>query len=92
MANHLFFETDEYLLKNAHLLQQIPCHIVQGRYDMICPAESAFALAAELPKAKMHLVLDAGHSSSEPGIVSELIASMLELKEQFSKEDFYARP
>jgi proline iminopeptidase len=91
MINNLFFATDDFLLKNVHNLRDIPCHIVQGRYDMICPAESAFALAGELPNAKMHLVLDAGHASGEPGISSELIASMLELKEQFAKEDFHAR-
>ena len=91
MFHKLFFKSDDYLLKEAHILKGIPCHIVQGRYDMICPAECAFSLAGELPGAKMHLVLDAGHSSSEPGIVSELIASMLELKETFTNEDFYAR-
>lgn len=83
MFNHLFFKSDDYLLKEAHHLQAIPCHIIQGRYDMICPPESAFSLAKELPKARMHLVLDAGHSSSEPGIASELIAAMLELKNEF---------
>jgi proline iminopeptidase len=46
---------------------------------MICPAESAFALAKELPRAVLHLVPDAGHSSSEPGTASELIASMQDL-------------
>lgn len=85
MFNHLFFASDDYLLHEAHRLQGISCHIVQGRYDMICPAESAITLAGELPQAHLHLVPDAGHSGSEPGIVSELIAAMLELHHEIDR-------
>jgi proline iminopeptidase len=88
MINHLFFKDDNYLLREAHRLKNIYCHIVQGRYDMICPAESAFALANELPQAKLHLVADAGHASGEPGNTSELIGVMQELKNTFSAGDF----
>jgi proline iminopeptidase len=87
MFKHLFFEKDDYLLKETHRLAGIPCHIVQGRYDMICPAESAFALAKELPQAVLHLVPDAGHSSSEPGTASELIASMQDLYINLSTQE-----
>ena len=86
MINHLFFESDNYLLHSAHRLKEIPCHIVQGRYDMVCPAESALALACELPQAQLHLVPDAGHSSGEPGITSELIAAMLDLSQKVNRE------
>ena len=93
MYNHLFFESDDYLLREAHRLAGIPCHIVQGRYDMICPAESALALAHELPQAHLHLVLDAGHSSSEPGNTSELIAAMLSLSREMQMDrNIDARP
>jgi proline iminopeptidase len=88
MVNHLFFESDDYLLKNVNKLKDIPCHIVQGKYDMICPNETAYTLARELPQAKMHLVPDAGHASGEPGNSSELIASMLDLKSTLSEGDF----
>jgi proline iminopeptidase len=60
-------------------LAEIPCHIVQGRYDMICPCETAFALAQKLPQAKMHLVPDAGHTGSEPGMTSELIRALADV-------------
>jgi len=83
MINHLFFKEDDYLLKKAHELKGIPCDIVQGRYDMICPAESAIALANEMPQARLHLVADAGHASGEPGNTSALIAAMQDLKTKF---------
>ena len=82
MANALFFPEDDYLLHNVHKLKNIPCHIVQGRYDMVCPAEAAFALARELPQAKLHLVPNGAHSGSEPAMASELIAALLELADQ----------
>jgi proline iminopeptidase len=83
MVNHLFFEKDDYLLQEAPALADVPCHIVQGRYDMICPNETAHELVKVLPHARLHLVPAAGHTSSEPGIASELIASMAELSCDF---------
>lgn len=84
MVNHLFFEQDDYLLAQAPQLKGIPCHIVQGRYDMICPIETAWELSKALLNADLHIVPDAGHTSSEPGITSELIAAMQALTTQFS--------
>ncbi|MBL8086018.1 MAG: alpha/beta hydrolase, partial [Candidatus Obscuribacter sp.] len=54
-------------------LRNIPCTIVQGRYDMVCPATSAFELAQAWPEAEFVLVSDAGHSMSEPGIKKALL-------------------
>lgn len=33
-----FFKEDGQLLKNAFLIKDIPGVIVQGRYDLVCPA------------------------------------------------------
>ena len=60
-------------------IADIPCHIVQGRFDMICPPTSAFKLFEKWPKAKMKLVPQAGHAMSEPGISSELVRITNEL-------------
>lgn len=68
-----FFETDRWLLDHADALSQIPGCIVQGRYDMVCPFESAWELHRRWPKAEFVVVPDAGHSASEPGIVDALI-------------------
>ncbi len=37
-----------YILQNAHLLQNIPIHIVHGRYDQVCPLYSAYDLIQAL--------------------------------------------
>jgi len=54
----------------------IPAEIVQGRYDMICPARTAFELAAAWPSARLSIVPDAGHSALEPGIRRALVAAV----------------
>ncbi len=74
-VNRGFFETDDHLLRHAHRVQGIPGVIVQGRYDVVCPARSAFDLHRAWPEAELRVVPDAGHTAFEPGIVHELIAA-----------------
>lgn len=74
-ANDLFLP-EGGLLGQMEGLRQIPGEIVQGRYDMICPAQSAFDLAAAWPAARLTLVPDAGHSALEPGVRMALIAAL----------------
>jgi proline iminopeptidase len=57
-------------------LAGVPAEIVQGRYDMICPAATAFDLAAAWPDARLTIVPDAGHSALEPGIRRALVAAV----------------
>jgi proline iminopeptidase len=46
-----FLETDDQLLRNAGRIRHIPGMIVQGRYDVVCPMESAWALHRAWPEA-----------------------------------------
>ncbi len=71
--NNTFFETDNYLLENVGKIRHIPAVIVQGRYDVVCPMMSAWALHRAWPEAEFIVVGDAGHSVSEPGITSALV-------------------
>lgn len=63
------------LLANVHRLKGIPAVIVQGRYDVVCPAKSAWDLHRAWPEAELKIVPDAGHAASEPGIVHELVSA-----------------
>jgi proline iminopeptidase len=73
-ANRIFLP-DDSLLANVARIRHLPGVIVQGRYDMVCPAVSAFDLAAAWPEAELHVVADAGHSAWEPGIRARLVAA-----------------
>ena len=72
---HRIFLPDDSLLANVGRIRHLPCVIVQGRYDMVCPAVSAFDLAAAWPEAELQVVADAGHSAWEPGIRARLVAA-----------------
>jgi len=71
--NKGFFSEDNFLLNNIDKIRHIPTIIVQGRYDVVCPAESAWELHRAFPEAEFHLIADAGHSLSEKGITNALI-------------------
>ena len=73
---HDLFLPEGGLLAHMEALHNIHGEIVQGRYDMICPAQSAFDLAAAWPAARLTLVPDAGHSALEPGVRRALLAAL----------------
>lgn len=72
-TNRGFFSTDNYLLENVAAIRHIPTVIVHGRYDVICPVENAWQLHKALPESHLHIIADAGHSLSEPGISARMI-------------------
>lgn len=75
-VNHGFFDPQDQLLQNVQKIRHIPGVIVQGRYDVVCPMISAWELHQAWPEAEFIVVPDAGHSMSEPGIRSALIAAI----------------
>ena len=72
-ANGGFFEEDGWLLKNIHKIRGIPGWIVQGRFDVVTPLETAWALKSAWPECRFEIVWDAGHASTEPGIIDGLV-------------------
>jgi len=72
-VNGGFFGEDGWILKNIDRIKDIPGWIVQGRFDVVTPLESAWALKSAWPKAQFDIVWDAGHASTEPGIIDGLV-------------------
>ena len=72
-VNKGFFAHDGQLLANAGKLKAIPGVIIQGRYDVVTPAVSAWDLHKAWPEAAFVMVPDAGHTASEPGIADALV-------------------
>lgn len=78
IENHFFvnggwFEDGQLVRDAGEKLAGIPAVIVQGRYDACTPMRTAWDLCRGWPQATLRVVEDAGHASSEPGIVNELI-------------------
>ena len=72
-ANHGFFPEDGWILKNVQRIRDIPGWIVQGRFDVVTPMDAAWSLKNAWPEARFDVVWDAGHASTEPGIVDALV-------------------
>lgn len=71
--NAIFLE-EAHILNHVNTIQHIPTTIVQGRYDVVCPARSAWELHKSMPNSTLILVPDAGHSMGEVSIARELVA------------------
>jgi len=82
---HNSFLEDNQLLRDAHRLKDIPGVIVQGRYDVICPMESAWELHLAWPEAEFNIIPDAGHAASEPGIINALIKATRAMSYELQK-------
>lgn len=72
-TNNAFFSTNNWILENIEAIRKIPAVIVQGRYDVVCPARSAWDLHKAWPEAKFTIIPDSGHAAAEPGTRSALI-------------------
>lgn len=68
-----FMRSENELLDNLERIRHLPVVIVQGRYDVVCPPESAWRLHRAWPASELRIVPDAGHAATEPGTVHELI-------------------
>jgi proline iminopeptidase len=75
-TNKGFFPRDGYLIEKKQIdkIRHIPTFVVQGRYDCVCPARSAYDLSIAFPEATVKYTLT-GHSSYEHEIIAELVAA-----------------
>jgi proline iminopeptidase len=71
--NKGFLSHDGALLDGMKSIQSIPGVIVQGRYDVVTPPDTAYELAKRWPAAEFQVIKDAGHTALEPGITNALV-------------------
>ena len=80
--SHGAFLSEDQLIRNVDRIRHLPCTIIQGRYDVICPPLSAWRLHQAWPEASFQIIQDAGHGAFEPGIT----AALLRATEQFKRD------
>jgi len=56
------------LLRDLPRIANVPAVIVQGRYDVICQPIAAWRVHQGMPRSKLVLVEDAGHSGWAPPV------------------------
>ena len=71
--NKGFLDNENQLLNNIDIIRSIPAVIVQGRYDMVCPPETAYELSKCWPEASLVIAPFSGHTAFEKEITHELI-------------------
>jgi proline iminopeptidase len=72
-VNGGFFPENDWILKNVDTIRDIPGWIVQGRFDVVTPLEAAWRLNKAWPSSRFEIIWDAGHASTEPGIIDALV-------------------
>ncbi len=83
MAHHYFLGPGE-LLRGVQTIRHLPCFIVNGRFDIVCPPQTAFLLHEAWPESELHIVPRSGHSATEPEIALTLDEIMRRLAIRFA--------
>jgi proline iminopeptidase len=68
------------LLAAVPRLRCIPCRIVQGRQDRVCPPAAAIALASQWPECRLEIIEAGGHSPFAPAMAKPLIEAVVALQ------------
>jgi len=74
-ANGLFLPPAG-ILSGLHRITHLRAEIIQARYDMICPARSAYQLAENWPAARLAIIPGSGHQALEPGVRKALVSAV----------------
>ena len=83
--NKGFLDSEDQLIaaESIDKIRHIPAKIIQGRYDIVCPMETAWELKKNWPEAELIVAPSSGHSAFEKEITHELIRAT----EEFAKND-----
>ena len=73
--NKGFLEHEKQLLDGIEKIRNIPAVIVQGRYDVVCPMETAYEVSKRWPEASFEIAQNSGHSAFEKEIVHLLVSA-----------------
>jgi proline iminopeptidase len=83
MEAHYFsqnsFMRPNQLMAEADRLAGIPGIIVQGRYDLLCPPKTSYALANIWREADIRIVDAAGHSLYDPGVRNAVMRAIADM-------------
>jgi proline iminopeptidase len=72
-AHRGFFAHPDDLIDRLGLIRHVPGVILQGRYDMVCPMETAWRVHQAWPEAQWTVVPKAGHSAFDDEMTQALI-------------------
>jgi proline iminopeptidase len=59
--------------------------IVQGRYDLLCPPTTSYALAVVWREAEIRVVEGAGHTLYDPGVRNAVMKAVADLASRITR-------
>ena len=83
-ANDSFMQPDQ-LMREAGKLAGIPGIVVQGRYDLLCPPATSYALGAVWREAEIRIVEGAGHTLYDPGVRDAVMKSIADIASKITR-------
>ena len=86
LENHYFvnegwLKGGKAILANTDKIRPIPTIIVQGRYDLCTPMQSAWELSQALPDAELRVV-QAGHSAFDAPLAEALVRAVEDMEKR----------
>ncbi|MBQ0725591.1 MAG: prolyl aminopeptidase [Cycloclasticus sp.] len=70
-----YFIEENQIITKAALLASLPCTIIHGRLDYMCPLESSYSLAQLLPQAKLVVLPKATHLAAGDEMINALVSA-----------------
>jgi proline iminopeptidase len=61
------------LLAGVARIAHLPCIVVQGRRDLVCPPSTAYTLCGRWPSARLRIVEEGAHSAMHPAMTAALV-------------------
>ncbi|MCK5872892.1 MAG: prolyl aminopeptidase [Methylococcales bacterium] len=74
-AIHNYFIDEGQVLDNCEALTELPCIIIHGRHDLMCPVEGAMSLHNVLPSAQYFVLPHSGHVAKGEEMIDALVSS-----------------
>ncbi|MBN3534397.1 prolyl aminopeptidase [Mycoplasma procyoni] len=71
-VNRSFLESDNFILDNAHKIENIKTFIIHGRQDVVCKPKAAYDLHKKLKNSQLFLVDEASHSTIDKALYKQL--------------------
>lgn len=71
---------DDWFKGHGAALANIPCHIIQGGYDIVCAPEGSYQLQQAWPNSTLEVVKGAGHNADDGDILPAIIRRMQTLQ------------
>ncbi|HVJ52864.1 MAG TPA: prolyl aminopeptidase [Aliidongia sp.] len=77
-----FFLEEGQILANLGRISHLPCEIVQGRYDVVTPPATAWAVHRAWPGSRISMVVEGNHTDLEPAMMAAMVAATDRLRDR----------